>query len=211
MAQSRIPIFVGPGSQRGYGLGGMLSGLFRTAMPFVKRGAQSLAKEVGKQALTTGADILGDVMGGESLKSSTLRRSKAAGHRMKRQALERAKKALQTGRGQRGRGKRVINRESSSKTVITTRDTKKKGRRPTRGQKGIKLPRGKAPIRRQSSSSTSTSKRRRRGSASSSTSGRSSRLSNANLNAYINSLRENRLSPVSPYTPVSIPARSVSA
>ena len=47
MAEGRLPIFIGPGSQRGYGLGGMLSGLFRTAMPFVKRGASKLAKELG--------------------------------------------------------------------------------------------------------------------------------------------------------------------
>ena len=76
-----LPVFIGPGSQRGYGLGGMLSGLF---MPFLKKGALSLGKEVGKQALTTGAGILEDVMAGENIKRSATRRAKETGQRMKR-------------------------------------------------------------------------------------------------------------------------------
>ena len=137
-----LPVFVGPGNQRGYGLGGILSGLFRTAIPFVKRGAASLAKEVGKEALTTGAGILEDVMAGENLKRAAARRAKATGQRMKRRALARAKTRLQQlGSGQRGRGKRVINRTSRTKTVISTKDCKKKASRPTRGRKGNKIPR----------------------------------------------------------------------
>ena len=97
-----LPVFVGPGNQRGYGLGGILSGLFRTAIPIVKRGAASLAKEAGKEALTTGAGILEDVMAGENLKRAAARRAKATGQRMKRRALTRAKTLLQ----QRGSGKR---------------------------------------------------------------------------------------------------------
>ena len=90
-----LPVFAGPGNQRGYGLGGMLSGLFRTAMPFVKRGAASLAKEVGKEALTTGAGILEDVMTGQNVKRAATRRAKAAGQRLTRKAVGRAKARLQ--------------------------------------------------------------------------------------------------------------------
>ena len=81
-----LPVFAGPRSQRGYGLSGMLSGLFRTAVPFLKRSAASLAKEVGKEALTTGAGILEDVMAGQNIKRAATRRGKAAGRRLKQKA-----------------------------------------------------------------------------------------------------------------------------
>ena len=141
-----LPVFAGPGNQRGYGLGGMLSGLFRTAIPFVKRGAASLAKEVGKEALTTGAGILGDVLAGENIKRAAARRTKATGQRMKRRAMAHATSRLQKlGSGQRGRGKRVINRTSRTKTVISSAGRKKRASRPTRGRKGLKIPRGARP------------------------------------------------------------------
>ena len=89
-----LPVFAGPGSQRGYGLGGMLSGLFRTAVPFLKRSAASLAKEVGKEALTTGAGILEDVMAGQNIKRAATRRGKAAGRRLTQKALTGVKKRL---------------------------------------------------------------------------------------------------------------------
>lgn len=194
MADGRLPVFVGPGSQRGYGLGGMLSGLFRTAMPMLRKGALRLGKEVGKQALTTGAGILEDVMAGENIKRAAARRAKAAGLRMKREALNQARAAIAKqvgrGRGQRGRGKRIINRSARTRTVITTKDTKKnrsRPRRPTRGRKGIKLPRRL--------------------------------LSDTRLNAYVRQHRTRRspgssaasrrsspyFSPVSPYTPPGSP------
>ena len=190
-----LPVFIGPGSQRGYGLGGMLSGLFRTAMPFLKKGALSLGKEVGKQALTTGAGILEDVMAGENIKRSATRRAKETGQRMKRKAMARARAAMaqQTGRGggQRGRGKRVIKRTARTRTVITTKDAKKKAARPTRGRKGMKIPfRRRAPA---TSNRSSSSGRR----------SNSSRLSDSRLNAYIRQRRTPSLSPVSAYTPLS--------
>ena len=105
-----LPVFVGPGSQRGYGLGGILSGLFRTAIPFVKRGAASLAKEVGKEALTTGAGILEDVMVSENIKHAAARRAKAAGKRVTRKTMINAKAAIkkQLGSGKRRNRKRKV-------------------------------------------------------------------------------------------------------
>ena len=105
-----LPVFTGPGNQRGYGLGGMLSGLFRTAIPFVKRSAASLAKEVGKEALTAGAGILEDVMAGENIKRAAARRAKTAGRRMTRKTMDRAKATIkkQIGHGNKRNRRRTV-------------------------------------------------------------------------------------------------------
>ncbi|KAK6181832.1 hypothetical protein SNE40_009614 [Patella caerulea] len=63
-----FPIFMGSPYQKGYGLGSVLSSLFRVATPLLN----SAAKTVGKKALTTGAEILGDVLHGKKLKTSLL-------------------------------------------------------------------------------------------------------------------------------------------
>jgi len=57
-----LPVFQGMRGQRGQGFGSVLSGLFRSAMPMLKR--------VGKQALTTGAYIASDLLGGKSFGES---------------------------------------------------------------------------------------------------------------------------------------------
>lgn len=48
--------------QRGYGLGGILSGLFRSALPVLTRGA----KTIGKQALQTGLQMANDALNGQT-------------------------------------------------------------------------------------------------------------------------------------------------
>ena len=57
-----IPVFQGTRGQRGHGFGSVLSGLFRSAMPMLKR--------IGKQALTTGAYIASDLLGGKTFEDS---------------------------------------------------------------------------------------------------------------------------------------------
>src|SRR5271163_285087 len=52
-----LRVFQGVRRQRDHGFGSVLSGLFRSAMPMLKR--------VGKQALTTGAYIASDLLGGK--------------------------------------------------------------------------------------------------------------------------------------------------
>ena len=59
-------MFVGSRGQRGHGLGSMLSGLFRSAMPLIKRGLASF----GRHALKTGLEIANDVVDGNSFGSS---------------------------------------------------------------------------------------------------------------------------------------------
>jgi hypothetical protein len=63
---SGLPVFQGSRGQRGHGLGSMLSGLFRSAIPMLKRGLATF----GKHALKTRLEIAGDVADGSSFKDS---------------------------------------------------------------------------------------------------------------------------------------------
>jgi hypothetical protein len=69
-----IPGFEGVAFQRGGGLGNILGRLFRFVLPVAKKAA----KAVGKQALTSGADILSDVVKGRNLKESAEEHGRAA-------------------------------------------------------------------------------------------------------------------------------------
>ena len=53
-----IPIFRAEPLQRGYGLGGLFRGLYRSVKPTLKKGLAT----IGKRALKAGADILEDVV-----------------------------------------------------------------------------------------------------------------------------------------------------
>jgi hypothetical protein len=63
---SGLPVFQGSRGQRGHGLGSILSGFFRSAMPMIKRGLASF----GKHALNTGLEIANDVADGSSFRDS---------------------------------------------------------------------------------------------------------------------------------------------
>ena len=65
-----LPVFVGSRGQRGHGLGSILSGLFRSALPMIRRGLATF----GKHALKTGLEIANDVVAGDTLKDSAKRR-----------------------------------------------------------------------------------------------------------------------------------------
>ena len=62
-----IPVFRGARMQRGYGLGGMLKGLFKSAVPLLKQGG----KVIGKNALQSGLNIAQNVMKGDNLKRAS--------------------------------------------------------------------------------------------------------------------------------------------
>lgn len=61
-----IPIFRGSRNQRGHGIGSVLGGLFRSAVPILKKGFQKIAPT----ALKTGLTIAGDVLEGRNLKEA---------------------------------------------------------------------------------------------------------------------------------------------
>ena len=65
-----VPIFQGYRGQRGHGLGSILSGFFRSAMPILRRGLSFF----GKEALRTGARIATDVADGQPLGVAARRR-----------------------------------------------------------------------------------------------------------------------------------------
>lgn len=62
-----LPVFRGARMQRGYGLGSMLKGMLRSAVPFLKEGG----KLIGKKALKTGMHVARDVLNGENVKRAT--------------------------------------------------------------------------------------------------------------------------------------------
>jgi hypothetical protein len=66
-----VPVFRGKSVMPGNGIGSIFSGLFRSAMPLLKTGAKKL--------LSTGADVLSDVVSGENLKQSAKSRFKNTG------------------------------------------------------------------------------------------------------------------------------------
>ena len=65
-----VPVFNGSAGQRGHGLGSILSGLFRSAMPMIKRGLAFF----GKHAIKTGLEVANDVVEGSSFVNSARRR-----------------------------------------------------------------------------------------------------------------------------------------
>jgi hypothetical protein len=67
-----MPVFAGSRGQRGHGLGSMLSGLFRSAMPMIKQGLSAF----GKQALRTGAQVVSDWADGGNIGESFKQRSR---------------------------------------------------------------------------------------------------------------------------------------
>ena len=70
-----LPYFTGARVQRAHGFGSLISGLLRSVAPLIRRGDVAL----GKRALTTGAQIAGDVVAGQNVKKATPRKAKAAG------------------------------------------------------------------------------------------------------------------------------------
>jgi hypothetical protein len=102
-----MPVFTGARTQRGHGLGNILSGLLRRIFPFIKQNA----KMVGTRALKTGMEIADDVLGGKSFKDSLTTRVPTG---IKRMASD---VKWQTGSGVRRRKvvKRVVKRKKQVK------------------------------------------------------------------------------------------------
>ena len=70
-----LPYFAGARVQRGHGIGSLFGGLLRSVAPLIKRGALAL----GNRALKTGAQIAGDILSGENIRTAAKRRTKTAG------------------------------------------------------------------------------------------------------------------------------------
>ena len=72
------PVFVGRRYQRGHGLGSIFGGLFKAAMPLLKKGAKTL----GREALKPGLNIAGDVVQGRNIKQAAKSRLKSTGQNL---------------------------------------------------------------------------------------------------------------------------------
>ena len=75
------PVYIG--GMRGAGLGSVLSGLFRSAVPLLKKGGKVLLKE----GLSSGLHVAQDVIGGKSFKNSVKQQSRKAGSRLLKRAI----------------------------------------------------------------------------------------------------------------------------
>jgi len=132
--------FRGDPYQRGAGLGSFFRGLFKAAVPLIKRAA----KAVGKQALKTGVGVLGDVVrGGEFLPSLELHGREAVGTLAdKTKAFLSETSAGQTGGGRGLRRKRTTRKRRSAKKGKKKRkkvgnlSAKGKGKRKRKSVKG---------------------------------------------------------------------------
>ena len=107
-AGGSLPVFQGSRGQRGHGFGSVLSGLFRSAVPMLKR--------IGKHALTTGAHIASDMLGGKKFDESARARVRQGINSF----LLPDDVSEQTGSGRRRRGikrKRAPKRHKSTKRL----------------------------------------------------------------------------------------------
>ena len=82
-AGSGLPVFVGSRHTKGYGIGNVLSGLIRLAVPVLKR----TGKAVVREGLRTGIDVLSDVASGKNIKQSVQNRVKQTGSRLVKKAV----------------------------------------------------------------------------------------------------------------------------
>jgi hypothetical protein len=93
--------------QRGAGLGSFFRGLFRAALPVIS----NVGRTVGKQALSTGAAIMQDIVNGEDIEKV----AKSRGREAAGQLLTKAANAIkQTGNGRFGE-KSAIKRKNMHK------------------------------------------------------------------------------------------------
>lgn len=116
-----IPVYHG-GYQYGQGLGNVLGGLVRFALPFLKTGAKAL----GKTALRTGADIMSDTLTGRNIKTSAKRRLKQAGRDIGSAAVKEVKSRVRQRGGGRGRGRGRMTHGSTKRQNIKRRKVKNK-------------------------------------------------------------------------------------
>lgn len=89
VGSGNIAIYKGRVSQRGHGIGGMLSGLLRGATP--------IFKSIGKSLLKAGMGVAHDVLSGENIKHSLSHRGRSVG----KQLIKKSVRALSTNSAQR--------------------------------------------------------------------------------------------------------------
>lgn len=112
-AGGNIPVFQGSRGQRGHGFGSVLSGLFRSAMPMLKR--------IGKQALTTGAYIAKDMLSGKKFGDSARARVSQGINSFLPDEND-VSEQTGAGRARRAKRKRTVNRKSKRRRTKNYND-----------------------------------------------------------------------------------------
>lgn len=77
--------YIGPSFQKGHGLGGIFSSIYRAAVPLFRMArpiVQSGAKELAKEAITAGAKVATDALRGEDWQESASRNANVAAQRL---------------------------------------------------------------------------------------------------------------------------------
>ena len=111
-----LPGFQGAQMQRGFGLGSLFRGFYRTALPFAKTGAKLL----GTTLLDTGANIMKDVAKGRNLRKSVEKRGKQGGLKL----LNKMKTQMGSGQSRKRKRARKDSDHSRSKQRRISNDTK---------------------------------------------------------------------------------------
>ena len=114
------PVFAGRRYQRGHGLGSIFGGLFKAAMPLLKKGTKTLERE----ALKTGLNIAGDVVQGINIKQAATSRLKSTGENL----LQKAMDMVEPPGVLKGPAKRKKNRRRQTKQRNTSNDISDKNR-----------------------------------------------------------------------------------
>lgn len=121
--------------QRGHGIGSFLGGLFRAALPLLRKGAVA----VGKEALTAGANVLEDVGYGIPFKTSLDSRMNDATTNLKRKATDKVmgllrgdgykpKKRKKTTQSKKVTRRRKSNKSRSKKKIVRKKSKKSNSR-----------------------------------------------------------------------------------
>lgn len=124
--------FIGMPYQRGSGLGSVFRGIFRALMPFVK----SAGKSIGRQALSTGAQIASDLAAGKPIKETAKRHGSIGASQLLQQA---AAKLAQQGSGLRRKRRTATRKPAIKKRKTAKKGTKRKKKKTTKRRSAKKV------------------------------------------------------------------------
>lgn len=126
-------------NQAGSGLAGYSGYKFQRGHGFFGNIFQHILKPLGqyfgKQALSTGIGIGSDILGGENLKESAKKRLKMTGENVLNDAVKRATKFAQTGKGRKRRRRRKKSKKINKIKSKPRKIIKKKRKRRKRSLK----------------------------------------------------------------------------
>ena len=117
-AGTGVSVFQRYGGQRGHGIGSTLAGLFRSAVPMLKKGLAAF----GRQALSTGLQVASDMAERQKFSESASMRSRQGIKRLEDDGLDYLQRDQQTGSGYKRR-----------KVVRTTKKKHRKKKHRTAG------------------------------------------------------------------------------